>query len=249
MCGWVWLSLFGGGVKSAIVLKDHLLTTTQQAADIKAGTAHAAQHKVVGAAEADAQQPLPKPLHCDPLICGEPTQCALTYQPRAEGWGLQELLVRAPEAATTAAPTLDAGDNKAWHVQLYAPDHEAVAYAQAEGFGYLDFKYVLQGAKEAGPLTMKVTTTAKQRLYLCQPPPVWNRTPEDQGQLDADAALTVNGKAMPLLPLDDAFYEQHKLEAKVCFATVREVDAGAHDLVLTPSTEDKYVALAAVVWY
>lgn len=221
----------------------------KQAADIKAGSSHTEQHKLVGAADADARAALPNPIHCDPLVCGAAARCALTYQPRAEGWGLQELLVRAPEVAKTAAPTLDAGGNEQWHVQLYEPDQEAVRYAQGEGFGYLDLKYVLQGAKAAGPLTLAVTTTAKQRLYLCQPPPVWGRMPEDQGDLGADAALAVDGKEMKLLPLDDAFYAQHKLEAKVCFATQHEVDAGAHELVLTPRDEGKYVALAAVVWY
>jgi len=219
-----------------------------KAADLKAGNT-AARDRLVAAADADSAAALPKPLHCDPAVCEAATQCALTYEPRAEGGGLQERLVQAPEAAKTAEPSMLALRNSEWHVQLYEADYEAVSFAKEQGWGYLDMKYVLQGAKAAGPLALAVTTTKPQRLFLCQPPGVWGRMPDAQADLNAGAELTVDGAAVKLLPLDDPFYEAHKLEAKVCFATASDVPAGKHEVVLTPSEEGKYVALAAVVWY
>jgi hypothetical protein len=220
-----------------------------KAADVKAGSTEEAS-KLVAAAEKESSGPLPPPLHCDPLICLEPTQCALTYEPRAAGWGLQEVLVTAPEEARTAVPSLKTQDSGKWHVQLYAPDQEAVALGKEFGGNYLDLKYVLQGNKDAGPLTLRLQTTKAQRLYFCQPPGVWGRTPDEQASLDAATKVTVDGAAVKLLPLDDPFYGAHKLEAKVCFATNTAVKEGKHEVVVTPTdAEGKYVTLSAVVWY
>lgn len=219
-------------------------------ADLKAGgSSTAEQAKLLAAAAAEEAAPLPEPLHCDPRLCQDATRCALMYEPRAAGAGLQEALVAGPEVAKTAVPSIDAQDSGAWHVQLYTPDHEAVAFAVSQAYGYLDRKYALQGNAKAGPLTLRVTTTRTQRLFVCQPPAVWGRQPEDQAFLHGGSTVAVDGKAVPLLPLDDPFYEAHKLEAKVCFATAEEVAAGEHGVVLTPTEEGKYVALSAVVWY
>lgn len=217
---------------------------------LRGGKMRAEQDKLVAAADADAVIPVPKPLDCDPVVCKAPMKCAMTYEPRTAGWGLQELLVQAPEAAKTAEPTLEAGNNTEWHVQLYGPDHEAVVFALENHYGYLDRKYVLQGNKDAGSLTLRVTTSTRQHLYFCQPPGVWGGTPEDQSDLDVGTEVRIDGAVVKLLGHDDPFYGKHKLGTVVCFATDNSVPAGNHEVIVTPTdAEGKYVALSVVVWY
>jgi hypothetical protein len=190
---------------------------------------------------------LPPPLYCDPLFCGPAARCAMTFEPKQQDSLLD--LVLAPEGLSRAKPTIDSQDSKKWHVQLFEADHEGVQFSQGHGFEYLDLKYVLQGNKHAGPLTLAVETQTKQHLLFCQPPGVWGRMPQNCGDLRTDAAFTIDDVPMGLETATN-FYFQHTIESPTCWASKEMVEAGPHVIKVTSTNaEGKYIVLSALIWY
>ena len=221
-----------------------LLASTEPAA----GAAAAAGAAVPpDRARANKIKNLPPPLYCDPLFCGSPASCAMTFEPKQQSSLLD--LVLSPKGLWAATPTIDPQDNKKWHTQLFEADHDAAAFSQVQGFEYLDMKYVLQGNRDAGPLTLAVETQTKQRILFCQPPSVDYSMPNHCGNLWADAAFTIDDVPMGL-EMDTNFYFQHTIESSTCWATKEMVEAGSHLIKIMPTNaKGKYIVLSALIWY
>jgi len=233
----------GEGVAAATSQVQALLaSTTEPAAAVAADKASTNKKK-----KKKEKMELPPPLYCDPLFCAAAASCAMTFEPKQQDSLLD--LVISPEGLPKAKPTIDPQDSKKWHVQLFEADHEGVQFSQAQGFKYLDMKYVLQGNKDAGPLTLAVETQSKQHLLFCQPPGVWGRMPENCGDLRTDAAFTIDEVPMGLETATN-FYFRHTIESPTCWASKEMVEVGPHVIKVIPTNaEGKYIVLSALIWY
>ena len=141
---------------------------------------------------------IPEVVACEKEFCENPATCAMSFEPRVESY-LPDFVTGPKLSGTKSDENVD---NGRWHVQLAEGDQGAVDFSRKEGFGYLDLKYVLQGNKAAGPITLKITTKKKGHIILCQPPGVWGRLPENCGTLEGtDDAIVRYGRVRALPPL------------------------------------------------
>ena len=115
---------------------------------------------------AEVRHELPEPVACHAEICIHPSSCAMSVEPRAGSYLLD--IVESPEISREQS--LSSLENDKWHIQLVSSDFSAVSEARAKNLGYLDYKYVIQGNRGAGPVVFKITTTQKGYVFLCQPP-------------------------------------------------------------------------------
>lgn len=192
---------------------------------------------------------IPAPLICDPEFCNVPAQCAMTFEPKVQGSLLDK--ISSPATLQKARATLEDQDNGQWHLQLFKSDQSAVESSRAQGFGYLDMKYILQGDKEAGPLEFRISSTKKHYMLFCQPPGNFGQMPEKCGTLAMDAEVRIDGQVMPLRGIQDKeFYNDHAIPSSTCFATQEKVDKGDHAIqVRSTNVDGLYITLSAIIWY
>ena len=101
----------------------------------------------------------------NPSKFSDAMRCLTTYEPRAD-----------PEAHL--ADHVIPADNSKWERQILEYFMEKQVIAKAKMQGYKDFKYMLYGNKESGPLSFKITVKKRGAVFVCQPPGVWGRLPD-----------------------------------------------------------------------
>jgi len=190
---------------------------------------------------------LPKPLACDPELCSMPQRCLMTYEPRADGGANLMDAVEEPFDLKRMEGTKHYPNN-AWHVQLFETDFEALDAVFKEKLGYLDLKYVLQGNDQAGPISFKFSSTRAGRVFICQPPGLWGKLPDNVRSLDTHADAYLDGNKMEWE--DPGYYTERNLDKITCKAFKGTVQAGNHNLALTARTKavEAYVAISAIVY-
>ena len=187
---------------------------------------------------------VPEAVACHPEICTHPAQCAMSVEPRAEGYLLD--LVESPEISREQS--LERQPNDKWHIQLIESDIEAVMHSKGANLGYLDLKYVIQGNKEAGPITFAIETKQKGYIFVCEPPGLWGKLPENCGELALESELIVDGELVPWAV--DKFYADRTVASPTCFTSSIMFEHGKHKVEVTPINADgKYIALQALVWW
>ena len=84
-------------------------------------------------------------------------RCLTTYEPRAD-----------PESHLLdyVIPT----NSYKWEREIMEMFMEKHIIEKAKTQGYKDFKYMIYGNKDAGPLSLKITIKKGGAVFLCQPP-------------------------------------------------------------------------------
>ena len=183
-------------------------------------------------------------------------RCLTTYEPRAD-----------PESHLN--DYVIASDDNKWESEMLEMLMEKHAVAKAKTNGYKDFKHMLYGNKNSGPLSIKITLKKKGTVFLCQPPGVWGKMPGGfKWFWDADTKvyLTENIPADTTtrkkgaeergtkftFALEKAAYmpyTNHKPKdtQNVCVDFNAEFPVGTHALTIIPQTEDKIMISTVLI--
>lgn len=105
-----------------------------------------------------------KPLHESDFI--DHMQCYTTFEPRQDP-GSHLLDLRVPDDSS-----------KKWKVDIMEQLMDPGIITKARSQGYKDFKYMIFGNKDAGPLSLKINVRTKGTGSLCQPPGNWGKLPD-----------------------------------------------------------------------
>lgn len=104
--------------------------------------------------------------------------------------------------------------------------------------------YLCQGNKKAGPLGFKVKSGATGHILICQPK--MSEIPQDSGTLGINAEIRINDELMPLA--DEQWVASHKVESPTCFISKETYPSGEQTIIITPTSDDKYIMISGIVW-
>ena len=121
--------------------------------------------------------------------------------------------------------------------------------------GYKDFKRLLYGGKDSGPLSLSLSLPKAGPMFICETPGIWGKLPDGFGHLwennvDVYVTMDVANKAAGF-DFDktkahkyELYYEKKSLE--ICAqirqdATHVEVPPGEHVLTLVPHGQHKII--------
>jgi hypothetical protein len=117
---------------------------------------------------------------------------------------------------------------------------------KARGRGYLDYKYMVYGNKDSGPLNLKINAKSTGKGSMCGPPGVWGKLPDGFKQfwnISTDVYLTENVADTSAFQFDKnkakkiRYTNDRPLDTQsICAHFEEEIPAGDHVLSVVPST-------------
>eukprot|EP00602_Paraphysomonas_sp_CaronLab_P001966 CAMPEP_0185021022 /NCGR_PEP_ID=MMETSP1103-20130426/3684_1 /TAXON_ID=36769 /ORGANISM="Paraphysomonas bandaiensis, Strain Caron Lab Isolate" /LENGTH=466 /DNA_ID=CAMNT_0027552295 /DNA_START=242 /DNA_END=1639 /DNA_ORIENTATION=+ len=125
----------------------------------------------------------PAPIYPSPY---NGVQCYTSFQPRAnDDFSLEGLVLRNNDGS------------KGFELAIFEMLTDPNIIKKAKSQGYRDFKYMLYGNKESGPLSLSAKVTAPGNSFICQPPGNWGKVPKgfkNFWECDTEFYLTENVK-------------------------------------------------------
>ena len=174
-------------------------------------------------------------------------KCLTDYEPRA----VREVSLKSHVVAGLAK---DEKDPSGWLSIIYEDmvDHNLVKRSLEHE--YKDFKWLLHGKDNSGPLSIKVTNERAGPMYICETPGIWGALPKGFTHLHEDAieiylhkdvADTTNYKFETSKATKLNFY--HDKELDICIQlrsgdkSGKEFPKGNHVLTIVPKANKKLI--------
>jgi hypothetical protein len=128
--------------------------------------------------------------------------------------------------------------------------------AKARSRGYLDYKYMIYGNQESGPLNLKITAKAGGKGSVCGPPGVWGKLPDGFKQfwhIATEMYLTENVVDSTGFQLDKqkakklSFANERPTDTQSICAHIKEdIPSGNHVLSIVP-TSNEFISVTYLI--
>jgi hypothetical protein len=170
-------------------------------------------------------------------------QCYTSYEPRNDpSLHLQDLIIQPSTWKTDIMELL--------------LDKMPEIIQKARSRGYLDYKYMVYGNKDNGPLNLKFNTKGTGKASLCGPPGVWGKLPDgfkQFWQIETEMYLTENVADFASFQLDKAkakkltfVNDKPKDTQSICTHSNEVLAPGNHVLSVVPTTNE-FISLTYVI--
>jgi hypothetical protein len=160
-------------------------------------------------------KPMPGPHHYSQWQDG--MKCYTDYEPQySEGNSLKQRVV-------SGLLSDNADEGTGWKAVIYEDlvDKELVKRSKARM--YKDYKHLIYGGKDAGPLVLKVNVEKSGPIFLCQTPGIWGSLPKGFKDIwSENPSITIHSTTYPEVPLS-LF---HNKELDICAMLVKPVSNG-----------------------
>lgn len=194
--------------------------------------------------------PLPKPIHTTNFA--DNIQCFTDYEPRIKrSNSLTSLFLPSESSKLVLGLIGDRGNSPhpgEWHSIIYEQLVDRKIITIANERGYLDFKHMIYGDVDSGPISFKINAKDAGTIFVCETPGIWNKFPDGFDHLwtlkpkmfitkhiDSDKEFTfVEKKGVPMS-------YTYKKEMDICVSLDKAVDKGTHALTIVPTTATKII--------